>query len=97
MVAAVKRWVVSRTHRRQHGAEERLVVSRDRDRAQPAVVKVDDDRSKAVPETPLGECARVATAAHRLDACRQSSQSEAGVADDEVRLWRGGPPHHTRS
>src|SRR5215213_1342472 len=59
-VEAVKRRVVSRTHRRQPGDEETLVVIRSRDRDQQEVVKVDYDLSNAVPETPLWECARVA-------------------------------------
>jgi hypothetical protein len=41
VVEAVKRRVVSRTHRRQQGDEETLVVIRYRDRDQQEVVKVD--------------------------------------------------------
>ena len=78
-VEAVKRRVGSRTHRRQQGDEELVVVIRARD--QQAGVKVDSSLSQAVPATPLGECARVATAAHRLEACLQSSQRAAGLAD----------------
>jgi hypothetical protein len=64
VVAAVNRRVVSRTHRRQHGDAETLVVIRSRDRDQQEVVKVNDYLSNAVPETALGAFARVATAAH---------------------------------
>jgi hypothetical protein len=78
VVEAVKRRVVSRTHRRQQGEEELLVVRRYRDRDQQKVVKVDYSLSNAVPETPLGECARVAKAAHRMEECLQRSKSEAG-------------------
>ena len=52
-VEAVKRRVVSRTHRRQQGAQETLVVIRYRDRDQEQVVKVDYYLSNAAPETPL--------------------------------------------
>ena len=97
VVEAVKRRVVSRTHRRQPGEEELLVVIRYRDRDQQKVVKVDYYLSNAVPETPLGECARVAKAAHRIEECLQRSKSEAGLADYEVRHWRGWQHHQTLS
>ena len=60
VVEAVKRRVVSRTHRRQQGDEEMLVVIRYRDRDNQQVIKVDYYLSNAGPETPLWECARVA-------------------------------------
>ena len=94
---AVKRRVVSRTHRRQQGAQETLVVIRYRDRDQAQVVKVDDSLSNAAPETPLGACARVAKAAQRMEACLQRSKSEAGLADEEGRHWPGWQQHQTLS
>src|SRR5512145_378558 len=97
VVEAVKRRVVSRTHRRQQGDEELLVVLRYRDRDNQQVVKVDDYLSNAVPETPLWEFARVAKAEHRIEACLQRSKSEAGLADYEVRHWRGWHHHQTLS
>ena len=97
VVEAVKRRVVSRTHRRQQGDEEMVVVIRDRDRDQHDVVKVDSSLSNAVPETPLWECARVAKAEHRIEACLQRSKSEAGLADYEVRNWTGWQQHQTLS
>jgi hypothetical protein len=97
VVAAVQRRVVSRHQRRQPGDEEILVVIRDRDRDNQQVVQVDYSLSHAVPETPLGECARVATAEHRLEACLQRSKSEAGWADDEVRNGTGWQQHQTLS
>jgi SRSO17 transposase len=97
VVEAVKRRVVSRTHRRQQGEEETLVVIRSRDRDQQEVVKVDYYLSNAVPETPLGELARVAKAEHRIEECLQRSKSEAGLADYEVRHWRGWQHHQTLS
>jgi len=97
VVEAGKRCVVSRTHRRQQGDQETLVVIRDRDRDNQQVVKVEDSLSNAAPETPLEECARVAKAAHRIEACLQRSTSEAGLADYEVRNWTGWQQHQTLS
>src|SRR3989441_2602413 len=97
VVEAVKRRVVSRTHRRQHGEEEMVVVIRYRHRDQQAVVKVDSYLSNAVPETPLGEFARVAKAEHRIEECLQRSKSEAGLADYEVRHWTGWQQHQPLS
>jgi len=97
VVEAVKRRVVSRTHRCQQGDEESLVVIRSRDRDQQEVVQVDSSRSNAVPETPLGAFARVAKAAHRMEACLQRSKSEAGLADYEGRHWRGWQQQQTLS
>jgi len=97
VVEVVKRRVVSRTHRRQQGDEELLVVIRYRDRDQEQVVKVDYYLSNAAPETPLWECARVAKAAHRIEECLQRSKSEAGLADYEVRNWTGWQHHQTLS
>ena len=62
VVEAVKRRVVSRTHRRQQGDEELVVVIRSRDRDQEQVVQVDYYLSNAAPETLLWELARVAKA-----------------------------------
>lgn len=97
VVDVVTRRVVSSTHRRQQGAEELWVVIRYRDRDQEQVVQVDDSLSNAAPGTPLPELARVAKAAHRIEACLQRSKSEAGLADYEVRHWAGWQHHHTLS
>jgi hypothetical protein len=78
VVAAVQRRVVSRTQRRQQGAQETWVVIRSRDRAQAQVVQVDDSLAHAAPETSLEALARVATADQRMEACLQRSKSEAG-------------------
>ena len=72
-----------------------VIRSRDRDNQQ--VVKVDDYLSNTAPETPLEACARVAKAAHRIEACLQRSTSEAGLADYEVRHWTGWQHHQTLS
>ena len=97
VVDVVKRRVVSRTHRRQPGDEELVVVIRYRDRDNQQVVKVDYYLSNAVPETPLWELARVAKAEHRIEECLQRSKSEAGLADYEVRNWTGWQHHQTLS
>ena len=97
VVEALKRRVVSRTHRRQPGDQETLVVIRYRDRDQQEVVKVDYYLSNATPETPLWEFARVAKAVHRIEECIQRSKSEAGLADYEVRNWTGWQRHQTLS
>jgi len=97
VVESVKRRVVSRTHRRQQGDEEWLAVMRYRDRDQDQVVQVDSSLSNAVPETSLGELARVAKAEHRIEACLQRSTSEAGLADYEGRHWTGWQHHQTLS
>jgi hypothetical protein len=97
VVEIVKRRVVSRTHRRQQGDEELLAVLRYRDRDQDKVGKVDYYLSKAGPETPLWELARVAKAEHRIEECLQRSKSEAGLADYEVRHWTGWQHHQTLS
>jgi SRSO17 transposase len=97
VVDLVKRRVVSRTPRRQQGDEEILVVLRDRDRDNQQVVQVDFSLSNAAPETALGALARVAKAAHRLEAGLPRSKSDAGLADDAVRHWTGWHQHHTLS
>jgi SRSO17 transposase len=97
VVEAVKRRVVSRTPRRHQGDQETLVVIRYRDRDHAQVVTVDYSLSNAAPETPLGACARVAKAEHRMEACLQRSKSEAGLADYEVRHWTGWQQHQTLS
>jgi len=97
VVEIVKRRVVSRNHRRQQGDEELLAVIRYWDRDQEQIVKVDYYLSNADPETSLGELARVAKAEHRIEECLQRGKSETGLADYEVRNWRGWQHHQTLS
>ena len=80
MVEALKRRVVSRTHRRQPGDQETLVVIRYRDRDQQEVVQVDYYLSNATPATPLWEFARVAKA----------SMASKSVFGEEKRSRFGG-------
>jgi SRSO17 transposase len=97
VVEVVKRRGGSGTPRRQQGDEELLVVIRSRDQDQEQGVQGDASLSNAVSETPLGELARVATAAHRIEECLQRSKSEAGLADYEGRHGTGWQQHQTLS
>jgi hypothetical protein len=96
-VEIVKRRVVSSPPRRQQGDEALLAEMRSRARDQEKVVRVDSYLSKALPEPPLWELARVAKAEHRIEECLQRSKSEAGLADYEVRHWPGWQHHQTLS
>ena len=97
IVEAVKRRVVARNHRRQEGHEEVLVIIRYRDRDNRRVVKMDYYLSNAAADTELSEFARVAKAEHRIEECLQRAKSEAGLADYEVRTWKGWHHHQTLS
>ena len=97
VVEIVKRPVVGRTDKRQEGHEEVLVVIRYKDRDDQRVVKTDYYLSNAGVDTQLAEFARAAKAEHRIEECIQRSKSEAGLADYEVRTWRGWHHHQTLS
>jgi SRSO17 transposase len=96
-VEAIQRRVVGRTHRRQQGHEEMLVIVRYRDRDNAAVVKTDYYLSNASADTSLPELTRVAKAEHRIEECIRRAKSEAGLADYEVRNWKGWHHHQTLS
>ena len=91
-VEGVKRRVVARTEKRQQGPEEVLVVLRYKDREQ-RVLKTDYYLSNAHPDTTEAEFARAAKAEHRIEECIQRAKSEAGLADYEVRNWKGWHHH----
>jgi SRSO17 transposase len=97
VVEAVKCRVVARTDKQQEGHPEVLVVIRYRDRDDRRVVKIDYYFSNASPQTPLAEFARVAKAEHRVEECLQRGKSEAGLADYEVRNWKGWHHHQVLS
>jgi SRSO17 transposase len=97
VVEVVKRRVVARTEKRQEGHEEVLVVTRFRERDTRRVVQTDYYLSNAIPETPKAEFARVAKAEHRIEECIQRAKSEAGLADYEVRNWKGWHHHQMLS
>jgi SRSO17 transposase len=77
------------------GYDETLVVIRERQ--SDGSLKHDYYLSNAPHDTPLAEFARVAKAAHRIEECFHRAKSEAGLADYEVRTWRGWHHHQTLS
>jgi SRSO17 transposase len=87
--------VQGKTDARQVGPEEVLVVIRTKDER--GVWKNDYYLSNAPAGTPLAEFARAANAEHRIEECIQRAKSEAGLADYEVRTWRGWYHHQTLS
>lgn len=97
VVQVVKCHVVARTEKRQQGHDEVLVVIRYRDRDNQRVVKTDYYLSNGSHDLPVAEFARVAKAEHRIEECIQRSKSEAGLADYQVRNWKGWHHHQTLS
>jgi SRSO17 transposase len=77
------------------GFDETLVVIRERQADD--TLKHDYYLSNAPPETPLTEFARVSKAAHRIEECFERAKGESGLADYEVRTWRGWHHHQTLS
>ena len=92
-----RRRVVAQTEKRQEGHEEVLVVIRYKDRDNHRVVKTDYYLSNASADTKEAEFARVAKAEHRIEECIQRAKSEAGLADYEVRNWKGWHHHQILS
>jgi SRSO17 transposase len=77
------------------GFDETLVVTRERQAD--GTLKHDYYLSNASHDTPLAEFTRVSKAEHRIEECLQRAKSEAGLADYEVRTWRGWHHHQTLS
>ncbi len=75
--------------------EEMMVIIRTLD--EDGATKYDYYLSNAAEETPPGEFARVSKAAHRIEECIKRAKSEAGMADYEVRNWRGWHHHQVLS
>lgn len=96
-VQVIARRVLARAAQRQEGHEEVLVVIRYRDRENNRLLKQDYYLSNTSLETLPEEFARVAKAEHRIEECIQRCKSEAGLADYEVRTWRGWHHHQTLS
>jgi SRSO17 transposase len=95
VVEVVKRRVQARTETGGTGPDERLLVTRE---AQPdGEFKHDYYLSNAGPEVPLSELARVTRAAHRVEECFRRGKGEAGLAEYQVRNWRGWHHHQTLS
>lgn len=98
IVEILKRRVRTRNEKRQESPDdEMLVVIRYRDRDEQTVTKIDYYLSNADPATALAEFARAAKAEHRIEECLHRAKSEAGLADYEVRNWRGWHHHQTLS
>jgi SRSO17 transposase len=94
-VEAAKARVTAKTERRRAGAQEILVVFRERQAD--GTIKHDYCLSNAAWDTPLAELARVFKAEHRIEECLQRAKSEAGLSHYEVRLWSGWHRHQTLS
>ena len=97
IVEAVKRRVMGRTDKRQEGHGEVFIAIRYKDRDDQRVVKMDYYLSNASGDTELAEFTRAAKAEHRIEECIQRAKGEAGLADYEVRTWKGWHHHQTLS
>jgi len=94
IVEAVKVPVQAKTAPSE-GLQETLVVIRERQGN--GTMKHDYYLSNAAHDTPLAEFTRVSKAEHRIEECLQRAKSEAGLADYEVRTWRGWHHHQALS
>lgn len=94
VVEAAKGRVQARAEKQRVGPEELLVVLRV---PEAGGWRTDYYLSNAPAETPLAELARVAKAEHNIEDCFKRAKSEAGLADYEVRTWRGWHHHQTLS
>jgi SRSO17 transposase len=90
-VQAVWTLVQARTEGRASDVAEVLVVFRERQGD--GTWKHDYLLSNASLTTSLAEYARVFKAEHRVEECLQRAKGEAGLADYEVRTWRGWHHH----
>lgn len=87
--------VQTKIKRRMMQYDEMLVIIRSLD--EEGVTKYDYYLSNAPSNTPLKEFARVAMAENRIEEAIKRSKSEAGLADYEVRNWRGWHHHQILS
>jgi SRSO17 transposase len=92
VVEAVKARVQTKRGRR-NGPEETLVILRERQGRK--TIKHDYCLSNAPLDTPLREFARVLGAEHRIEECLRRAKGEAGLAQYQVRTWRGWHHHQT--
>jgi SRSO17 transposase len=95
VVEVVKRRVQARTETGGTGPEELLVVARAGQ--SDGTFKHDYYLSNADSGEPLEELARVTVAAHRVEECFRRAKGEAGLAEYQVRNWRGWHHHQTLS
>lgn len=91
VVEAVKVRVQTKRGRR-NGPEETLVIFRER---QGTTFKHDYCLSNAPFDTPLREFARVLNAEHRIEECLRRAKGESGLAQYQVRTWKGWHHHQT--
>jgi SRSO17 transposase len=91
-VDAVKCRVQTKRGRR-NGPEETLVIFRTRQGRK--TIKHDYGLSNAPFDTPLREFARVLDAEHRIEECLRRAKSESGLAQYQVRTWKGWHHHQT--
>jgi SRSO17 transposase len=92
-VAAVRTRVQVCSETRRRDLEETLVATRERQAD--GTYKHDYYFGFALAETSLEEFVQVAKAEHRVEECLQRAKGEAGLADYEVRSWRGWHHHQT--
>ena len=85
--------VQARTEGRPSDVAEVLVVFRERQGD--GSWKHDYLLSNAPLTTPVTEYARVFKAEHRIEECLQRAKGEAGLADYQVRTWKGWYHHQT--
>jgi SRSO17 transposase len=91
VVQAVWTLVQARSEGRVSDAVEVLVAFREQQAD--GTWKHDYLLSNAVMDLSLAEFARVFKAEHRVEECLQRAKGEAGLADYEVRTWRGWHHH----
>lgn len=87
--------VVARNTNRKVGAEEVLIVTREKQ--SDGSFKHDYFLSNADAQTSPWEFAQVANAEHRIEHCFERGKSEAGMGDYQVRNWVGWHHHQTLS
>lgn len=95
VVEGAKARVEAKAEKGHVGPQETFVVLRSRD--EEGQTKIDYYLSNAPFDTPLSEFARVAKAEHRIEDSLQRAKGEAGLADYEVRTWKGWHHHQTLS
>lgn len=97
VVEILKARVQAKTERKRGAVtEELLVVIRYKKVGEKALTH-DYYMSNAAADTSVAELARVAKAEHRIEECIKRGKSEAGLADYEVRTWRGWHHHQALS
>jgi SRSO17 transposase len=92
VVEAVKARVQTKLGHR-NGPEETLVIFRERRGRK--TIRQDYGLSNAPFGTPLREFARVLDAEHRIEECLRRAKGEAGLAQYQVRTWKGWHHHQT--